>query len=78
MRKKPTPFVLVIVDDVAKLFAVEGPMVDDRRWTDAVCKAQESGRQVRCFTSPNRDSAISWGKDKELTLVEDILHLHSE
>jgi hypothetical protein len=74
MRKKPSPFVFVIVDEAAKVFAVEGPMVDDRERTDAVWEAQQKGRQVRCFTSPARDSAIKWGQGEGLTLIEDVLH----
>jgi len=73
MRKRPSPFVFVIVDEDAKTYAVKGPMLDDQAWTNAVCKAQEMGRQVHCFTTTNRDSAISWGQTQGLTQNEHIL-----
>lgn len=44
------PFVLIVVDHDAKKFCVEGPMVDDRSWNDAICDAQEAGRNVSCHT----------------------------
>jgi hypothetical protein len=45
------PFFLVVVDRNQKTFSVEGPMTDDTRWNSAVCRAQEAGREVNCFTS---------------------------
>lgn len=47
MRKE---FLLVIKDDDAKVFSVEGPMLDDTPWIDRVVAAQKSGRSVRCET----------------------------
>ena len=47
---RPQPFVLIVVDHDAKEFCIEGPMVDDRSWNDAVCDAQEAGRNVSCHT----------------------------
>lgn len=45
------PFYLVIKDEDRSLFTVVGPMTDDTPWNDLVCRAQEAGREVRCFTS---------------------------
>lgn len=45
------PFCLVVVDRDRRTFTVEGPMSDDTSWVNAVCRAQEAGRQVNCFTS---------------------------
>lgn len=44
------PFLLAVVDDDKGIFSIEGPMVDDRPWNDAVCKAQDAKRSVRCMT----------------------------
>lgn len=42
------PFFLVLRDDKAGTFSVEGPMTDDRPWISQVVTAQRAGRQVRC------------------------------
>jgi hypothetical protein len=44
----PEPFYLVIADDDKGEFSVEGPMQDDFRWIDRVCRAQDKGRKVHC------------------------------
>lgn len=49
-QRRIDPFLLVVVDDDRKQFAVEGPMIDDAPWNHAVVLAQDAGRQVRCFT----------------------------
>lgn len=43
-------FLLVIKDDDARVFSVEGPMLDDTPWINRVVAAQKSGRSVRCET----------------------------
>lgn len=45
------PFMLIVVDHDHKTYSVEGPMTDDRPWNSAVCRAQETGREVRCFSA---------------------------
>lgn len=42
------PFFLVLRDDSAQTFTVEGPMTDDREWVTQVVTAQRAGRKVRC------------------------------
>jgi len=46
------PFYLTVVDNDSNTFRIEGPMVDDRPWNDAVVEAQEQGRRVTCSSSP--------------------------
>jgi hypothetical protein len=45
------PFVMVIADHDKEEFSVEGPMSDDTEWTEAVVKAQATGRNINCSTS---------------------------
>jgi hypothetical protein len=53
-------FLLAIVDEDERTFTIEGPMTDDRPWINAVCRAQEAGRHVRCFTTASgREEAIT-------------------
>ncbi len=40
------------MDDDRKEFSVEGPMTNDTTWNEAVCRAQEQRRHVRCSSSP--------------------------
>jgi len=51
------PFFLVVTARDKNVFKIEGPMVDDRRWNSAVCRAQGAGRKVHCHTagSTNRE-----------------------
>jgi hypothetical protein len=41
-------FLLIIRDDDKGTFSVEGPMINDEPWNDAVVRAQEEGRRIRC------------------------------
>ena len=52
------PFTLIVTDRDEKTFSVEGPMIDDNQWSDAVVGAQKSGRQVNCHVpgGPARSS----------------------
>ena len=43
-------FVLVVVDRDVGEFTIEGPMIDDRPWNNAVVDAQRVGRNLRCFS----------------------------
>jgi hypothetical protein len=71
MRRRPTPFHLVIVDEDKSAFAVEGPMTDDTLWNDAVCRAQQEGRAVRCFsTTSDRTLAVAYQERRGLALVD--------
>ena len=45
------PFFLVLMDETAKTFSVEGPMMDDRPWVSQVVTAQRAGRKVRCVVA---------------------------
>jgi hypothetical protein len=51
-------FLLAIVDHDRRLFSIIGPLDSDRLWNESVLKAQDSGRDVRCFT-------VAEGKTKE-------------
>lgn len=73
-RRMPPPFLLVIIDEDAKTFSVEGPMIDDRSWNDAIWNARQAGRMVRCFsTQSDEAAAIRWGQEKGLTPCDHIL-----
>jgi hypothetical protein len=45
------PFFVILIDDKAGTFSVEGPMVDDRPLISQVVTAQRAGRKVRCVTA---------------------------
>ncbi|MGO9774158.1 MAG: hypothetical protein ACLPSW_32295 [Roseiarcus sp.] len=47
-RKKIAPFFLIVADRDKRVFTVEGPMVDDTEWNEAVGRAKREGRQVTC------------------------------
>jgi hypothetical protein len=73
-RRVPRPFLVVVVDEDSREFAVAGPMIDDRPWTQAVWKTRQTGRMVRCFvTLSEKTEVLSWGKEKGLTLRERII-----
>jgi hypothetical protein len=48
--RKIDPFLLVVTDRDKGTFTIEGPITDDSCWNSAVVRAQEQGRNVRCFT----------------------------
>ncbi len=52
MKRQISPFFMCVVDSDREIFSIEGPMVNDEPWNEAVCKAQSSGRAVRCFSLP--------------------------
>ena len=54
------PFFLVLRDDSANTFSVEGPMIDDRPWVSQIVTAQRAGRKVRCVmaTEATREACI--------------------
>jgi hypothetical protein len=47
-RRKIVPFFLVVADRDKRVFTVEGPMVDDAEWNEAVGRARREGRRVTC------------------------------
>ena len=47
-RRKIVPFFLIVADRDKRVFTVEGPMVDDAQWNEAVGRAQKEGRPVTC------------------------------
>lgn len=75
-RHEIDSFFLILVDDKNRRFAVVGPIEDDTSWTNRVCKAQEQGHQVRCFTTPPgqaREQLVSdIQHDLKLTYTEEI------
>jgi len=48
--KELRKFFVVVVDEDRGLFNVLGPMVDDTGITNGVYEAQQTGREVRCFS----------------------------
>ena len=50
------PFYLIVADYDRGVFAVEGPMTDDRPWQSAAREARSRQRKVACGpTGPDRD-----------------------
>jgi hypothetical protein len=50
------PFYLIVSDYDRSVFAVEGPMSDDRPWQSAAREARSRQRKVACGpTGPDRD-----------------------
>jgi hypothetical protein len=43
-------FLLVVTDRDQETFTIEGPMIDDTVWVNAVYEAQHKGRNVNCHT----------------------------
>ena len=52
----PAPFFLIVIDHDRGVFAVEGPMTDDRPWQAAARNARNSERRIVCGPKgPDRD-----------------------
>jgi hypothetical protein len=50
------PFYLIVADYDRSVFAVEGPISDDRRWQSVAREARSRQRKVACGpTGPDRD-----------------------
>jgi hypothetical protein len=50
------PFYLIVTDHDRGVFAVEGPMVDDRPWTEAAAHARNHRQRIVCGPAgPDRD-----------------------
>jgi sugar/nucleoside kinase (ribokinase family) len=53
----PPPFYLIVIDHDRGVFAVEGPMTDDRPWHSAARFARDHEHRVTCGPSgPDRDA----------------------
>jgi hypothetical protein len=53
----PEPFFLIVADVEHGFFCIEGPMTDDRPWTDAAVHARSHGRAIECGPAgPDRDA----------------------
>ena len=51
----PAPFFLVVTDHDRGVFAVEGPITDDRPWQSAARAARDHRRHITCGpTGPDR------------------------
>ena len=69
-------FWIVVRDDDAKTFNVQGPSTDDRAVTNAVYDARQAGREVSCSSSrlavePDRQALIDrYARDSGLTYTD--------
>jgi hypothetical protein len=74
--RKIAPFLLVLIDDENRRFTVIGPISDDTSWNSRVCKAQDEGRQVRCFTPSTGQTreqvVVSVQSELNLTYTEEV------
>ncbi len=71
-REIPTePFFLIVADHDRGVFAVEGPMTDERPWTEAAAHARSGQRRIDCGPSgPDRDTlAAEYRRAHELAGV---------
>ena len=51
------PFYLIVADHDRRVFAVEGPMTDERPWRDAARYARDQQRRIECGpTGPDREA----------------------
>jgi len=60
--RKIEPFYLVIIDEDNHIFNVVGPLTSDRDWNREIIELKDTGRNVRCYSSPasqSRESLIS-------------------
>ena len=69
-RRRGPSFLLVIVDEDHRTFTVEGPMVDDTRWNEAVCNARTAGRNVRCLIAHSYATAVAYANGHGLRFCE--------
>jgi len=63
------PLHLLVIDDDQNKFTLEGPMIDDTPWHDAVRAARAAGRNLRCFlTKHSREITIRYQEGQGKTL----------
>jgi hypothetical protein len=54
---QPQPFYLIVADHDRRVFAVEGPMTDDRPWQSAAREVRGRQRKIVCGPAgPDRDA----------------------
>ena len=54
------PFYLIITDHDRCVFAVEGPMTDDKHWQDAGREARNQQHRITCGPAgPDRDALVA-------------------
>lgn len=46
--RQPAPFYLIVTDHDRGVFAVEGPMTDDRPWNEAASYARNRQHRITC------------------------------
>lgn len=66
------PFLIIVTDRDTDEFTIEGPMIDDKPWIDAVRAAHDAGRQVSCHAPGpgTREEVAQWeGKHLKLKLA---------
>ena len=53
---RPVPFYLIVTDHDRGVFAVEGPMTNDRPWNEAALHARNQQHRITCGPAgPDRD-----------------------
>ena len=65
------PFYLIVADHDRGVFAVEGPMVDDRPWKDAAADVRSRRQRIVCGPAgPDRDAlATDYRREHKLAGV---------
>jgi hypothetical protein len=65
------PFYLIVADHDRGVFAVEGPMTDERPWRDAARYARDQQRRIECGpTGPDREAlAAAYRREHRLAGV---------
>jgi hypothetical protein len=65
------PFYLIVADHDRRVFAVEGPMTDERPWRDAARYARDQQRRIECGpTGPDREAlAAEYRRERRLAGV---------
>ncbi|MDD5489286.1 MAG: hypothetical protein PHP25_01210 [Candidatus Moranbacteria bacterium] len=56
--KNKEQFFLTIIDEDKKIFTVKGPMTDDTLETNKTAEEQEKGRNVRCYSTGDKQGSI--------------------
>jgi hypothetical protein len=65
------PFYLIVTDHDRGVFAVEGPMTDDRPWHSAARHSRDQQRRITCCpTGPDHDAlAAAYRREHKLAGV---------
>lgn len=51
-------FFLVIIDEDKKVFTIKGPILDDSQDTNRTADEKVKGRNVRCYSTGDKQGAI--------------------